>query len=78
MRNFVVEHKFEGRYVEQFANGREKVHRGNYFVTELKTRYLVTFKPFGYAFPLFVDFCILKKRNMGIDVVINYINENWN
>lgn len=77
MRSMLSERKFQGVYVEGLANGSDKKHHGMYYVVELKTRYLVTFVPFGYYFPLFQDFCILKNKKQGFSVVTSYIDSNW-
>lgn len=71
-----LNYQFEGRYTENFIDGSSKCHRGVYYVTEKVTRFLVTFKPFGYEFPLFKDFCILKKKSK--DMLSFYVNDLWN
>lgn len=68
-----MERRLQGIYREQFADGTDKLHYGFYYITILKTRCKITFKPFGYEFPLFKDFIILGN----FDKTVNYIERNW-
>lgn len=68
----VRQFSFQGRFTDLCSRSVF----GTYHVTELKTRYLVTFIAFGYEFPSILDYVVPKSKNR--DNLAYYIDNVFN
>lgn len=71
---FIKETKFEGVFKDS-----TRTYRGVYYVEEYASMYRISFRPFGYAFPLILDSVVKKSllAKSGISIY-DYIDRDFN